>query len=179
MHDIENVQNQPNGIWNFGHTSLAHGPRALAQPWAKGHFQIHSFECGVLVHPRIFFGDCDDKSALGTTLLLLLLLTLYLGCFCFPLEVCGSENVLRQSLAKRQVVGYVYSMQQRRFLFECLSPKGRELEGMSPRVFPNLMRTHEYTNLPLCKQLSFHSFVIASLLSHFVELFFPWEHGNI
>jgi len=28
MHDIENVYNQPKGIWNFGHTSFS--------PWAKG-----------------------------------------------------------------------------------------------------------------------------------------------
>ncbi len=49
---------------------------------------------------------------------------------------------------------------------------------MSPRVFPNLMRTHEYRNLPLRKQLSFYSFVIASLLSHCFSMG-TWEHMKL
>jgi hypothetical protein len=36
------------------------------------------------------------------------------------------------------------------------SPKGGAFEGMSPRVFPNLRKTHKYQDHPLHKQLSFY-----------------------
>jgi hypothetical protein len=36
------------------------------------------------------------------------------------------------------------------------SPKGKAFEGMSPRVFPNLRKTHKYKHHPLHKQLSFY-----------------------
>jgi hypothetical protein len=45
---------------------------------------------------------------------------------------------------------------------------------VSPRVFPNLRRTHEYKNLALCKQLSF-DFVPS--FSIFVEK--KYFHGNM
>jgi hypothetical protein len=53
------------------------------------------------------------------------------------------------------------------------SPEGRALQGVSPREFPNLRRMHEYRNLPLSKQLSFH--FLASFPFCRKEIF-PWEH---
>jgi hypothetical protein len=45
------------------------------------------------------------------------------------------------------------------------SLEGGALEGVSPRVFPNLRRMHEYWNLPL---MGSNSLFISLLLSHFV-----------
>jgi hypothetical protein len=53
------------------------------------------------------------------------------------------------------------------------SPKGAAPKALSPRVFPNLRRTHKYWNLPLWKQLSFN--FLASFWFHKKEIF-PWEH---
>jgi hypothetical protein len=53
------------------------------------------------------------------------------------------------------------------------SLEGEALDGVSPRVFPNLKRMHKYKNLPLRKGLSFDSL----LLSHFVED--KYFHGNV
>jgi hypothetical protein len=53
------------------------------------------------------------------------------------------------------------------------SPKGRALKGVSPRVFPNLRRTHEYRNSLYIN----NSLFISSLLSHFIET--KYFHGNM
>jgi hypothetical protein len=41
-------------------------------------------------------------------------------------------------------------------LIQVCSPRGGVLEGMTPRMFLTLRRTHEYRELPLPKQLSFY-----------------------
>jgi hypothetical protein len=56
------------------------------------------------------------------------------------------------------------------------SSEGGAPQGMSPKLFLNLRRTHECGNLPLCKQLSFY--LLASFLFGNKEMF-PWECGNI
>jgi hypothetical protein len=56
------------------------------------------------------------------------------------------------------------------------SPEGEALDSMSPRVFPNLKRTHEFENIPLHKGLSFD--FLASFPFRRNEIF-PWECGNI
>ncbi len=56
------------------------------------------------------------------------------------------------------------------------SLEGGPPKGVSPRVFPNLRRTHSYGNLPLHKQLCFDfltSFPVCR------KEIFPWEHENI
>jgi hypothetical protein len=54
------------------------------------------------------------------------------------------------------------------------SPEGGALEGMSPRVFPNLRRTHKYRNTS--RSLN-NSLFISSFLSHFIEK--RYFHGNV
>jgi hypothetical protein len=55
------------------------------------------------------------------------------------------------------------------------SLEGGALEGVSPRVFPNLRRIHEYWNhLPLNGN---NSLFISLLLSHFVQK--KCLHGNM
>jgi hypothetical protein len=73
-------------------------------------------------------------------------------------------------------IGYkMGEMLSARFPYECVLLREGQTEAVSPRVFPNLRRTHEYENLPLHKQLSFY--FLASFLFHRKEIF-PWEHGN-
>jgi hypothetical protein len=58
------------------------------------------------------------------------------------------------------------------------SHKGGALEGVSPRVFPNLRRTHKYRNLHYVN----NSVFISSLFSHFIEKNISmgtWEHVEL
>jgi hypothetical protein len=56
------------------------------------------------------------------------------------------------------------------------STADRAPEGVSPRVFLNLRRMHEYSNVPLHEQLSFD--FLTSFPFHRKEMF-ALEHGNI
>jgi hypothetical protein len=56
------------------------------------------------------------------------------------------------------------------------SHEGGAPKGVNLRVLLNLRRTHEYMNLPLCKQLSFD--ILASLWFPRKDIFprGPWDH---
>jgi hypothetical protein len=56
------------------------------------------------------------------------------------------------------------------------SPKGEAPEAVSPKVFLNIKRTHEYRNLPFRKQLSFY--FLTSFLDHRKGIS-PWEHIKV
>jgi len=61
--------------------------------------------------------------------------------------------------------------------YQPMSPEGRALQGMmSPRVFPNLRRTHEYRNTPLHKQLSFYFLHSFSFPKKEIIPLETWEH---
>jgi hypothetical protein len=45
---------------------------------------------------------------------------------------------------------------------------GGAFKGVNPWVLPNLKRTHEYANLPLCEQLSFYFLISFSFCNSFL-----------
>jgi hypothetical protein len=58
------------------------------------------------------------------------------------------------------------------------SLEGGALEGMSPRVFPNLRRTYKYRNTSPYISNSLCIDFLISFLFHRKKIF-PWECGNI
>jgi hypothetical protein len=67
----------------------------------------------------------------------------------FVNKICVNKGALRTSMV------FVPSCVVGEVPIRACSHEQEALESMSPRVFPNLKRMHEYENLPLHKGLSF------------------------
>jgi hypothetical protein len=130
-------------------------------PWIEA-YKIKEFKYNLLqhsptqVHTHKGQGHGRDSVTCATSLVRHHVLILYNNVVCKGAYTVVSSQKSSTGQERQHMKNHIGFYVVTKVPGPVRSLEGGALEGMSPRVFLNLRRTHKYWNLPLCKQVRLH-----------------------